>query len=212
MRIQKAITIFIMFFILFAAVTALLIEREKTSDMMKKIQTEYVEIEKTIHEQSQKIDKLQNYIESVLNSTVEKQWTEDTEPENKLDEADISQPVSRSEIQRGTIHMVTATAYTLRYQECGKKPDHPGYGITSSGKRARVNHTIAADTNWLPYGTKVYIPHFDRIFTVEDTGSAITGKRIDIFFGDPVEDPECVQRALDFGIRNLEIIILDEEG
>ena len=49
--------------------------------------------------------------------------------------------------------------------------------------------------------TKVYIPKFDMVFTAEDCGSAIKGKRIDIFMN---SEAECVK----FGRQNMEIKIL----
>jgi 3D (Asp-Asp-Asp) domain-containing protein len=85
------------------------------------------------------------------------------------------------------------TAYTA----C---PAEGGY-YSYSGKRLKKG-MIAADLKVLPLGTKVYIPYFDMVFTVEDTGSAIRNKRLDILMNTKAE-------AWDFGIRNLEIIILD---
>lgn len=67
------------------------------------------------------------------------------------------------------------TAYCACSSCCGSST-----GITASGARVQVNHTIAADTRVLPFGTVVYINGED--YTVEDTGSAIKGKKIDIYF------------------------------
>lgn len=63
---------------------------------------------------------------------------------------------------------------------------------TASGTRATAGRTIAADTSVLPFGTKVMIN--GQIYTVEDTGGAIVGNRIDIFFNSH-------QDALEFGRR-----------
>ena len=67
------------------------------------------------------------------------------------------------------------TAYCPCAQCCGKET-----GITASGVIAQANHTIAADTSILPFGTEVYID--GQAYIVEDTGSAIKSNRIDIFF------------------------------
>jgi 3D (Asp-Asp-Asp) domain-containing protein len=56
-----------------------------------------------------------------------------------------------------------------------------GDTITSTGTVPIEGTTIAVDPKVIPYGTKVYIPQFDRIFIAEDCGSAIKGNRIDIF-------------------------------
>ncbi len=54
-------------------------------------------------------------------------------------------------------------------------------GITSSGKKAKRG-TIAADTSYYPYGTKMHIPGYGW-GEVQDTGGAIKGAtRIDLFF------------------------------
>jgi 3D (Asp-Asp-Asp) domain-containing protein len=52
-------------------------------------------------------------------------------------------------------------------------------------------------------GTKVYIPMFKKVFVVDDVGGAIKGKRLDIYMN-------TYKQAMDFGIRDLEIIILDK--
>ena len=53
-------------------------------------------------------------------------------------------------------------------------------GITSSGTRARQG-TIAADTSIYPFGTIMYVPGYGY-GRVEDTGGAIRGQHIDLFF------------------------------
>lgn len=78
---------------------------------------------------------------------------------------------------------VTATGYTAGEESTGKKPGHPQYGITFSGvkvRRAEVS-TVAADTSVLPIGTLLYIPGYGY-GVVADTGSAIKGKHIDLYF------------------------------
>ena len=56
-----------------------------------------------------------------------------------------------------------------------------GTGTTKSGKEVKVGH-IAADWSVLPQGTKVYVPGYGNA-VVEDIGSAIKGRRIDVFMG-----------------------------
>ena len=60
---------------------------------------------------------------------------------------------------------------------------YAGHGITSTGTTPKWG-TIAVDPSVIPYGTKVYIPQFDKTFIAEDTGSAIKGNKIDIYMND----------------------------
>ena len=54
-------------------------------------------------------------------------------------------------------------------------------GLTASGKQAR-HGTIAADTNYYPFGTVMYIPGYGY-GTVEDRGGDIKGPhRLDLWF------------------------------
>ena len=63
--------------------------------------------------------------------------------------------------------------------------------------------TIAVDPSVIPYGSRVYIPKYDKTFIASDCGGGIVGNRIDIFVG-------TESRAYKLGvIKNLEIIILN---
>ena len=74
--------------------------------------------------------------------------------------------------------------------------------ITSTGKKPRPYHTLAVDPKVIPYGSRVYIPEFNKVFIAEDCGGAIKGNRIDIYMNN---EYECRQ----WGIRNITIIILN---
>lgn len=78
---------------------------------------------------------------------------------------------------------VLATGYTAGYESTGKTPDHPAYGITYSGVKVRrdLYSTIAADPDVFPIGTILYIPGYGY-GVVADTGSAIDGKEIDLYY------------------------------
>lgn len=73
------------------------------------------------------------------------------------------------------------TAYCNCRVCCGKSPNHPAYGVTASGKRASPG-TIAVDKRIISLGSLVKIEGFSNIFRAEDTGGAIKGNRIDIWF------------------------------
>lgn len=78
-----------------------------------------------------------------------------------------------------------------------------GDPITSTGTKPRPYHTIAVDPTVIPYGTKVYIPEFDKVFVAEDCGSAIKNHRIDIYMNN---HNECIQ----WGRRTITIYIIQE--
>lgn len=97
-------------------------------------------------------------------------------------------------VRYSKVRKMVATAYTAGYESTGKRPGDKYYGVTSSGRKAKPFHTIAAPPD-IPIGTKVYIPELVQfwakrgvsisgIFTVEDRGGAVKGNIIDIFMED----------------------------
>lgn len=78
-----------------------------------------------------------------------------------------------------------ATAYTSDYASTGKEPGNSGFGITASGtvaKRNRDNYSsVAVDPRVIPLGTRLYVEGYGYA-VAEDTGGAIKGNRIDLFF------------------------------
>lgn len=101
---------------------------------------------------------------------------------------------------KATSFVAECTAYTEGFESCGKLPTHPAYGITASGKRVAVG-MIAADTTVLPFGTKVYIDGMG-IYTVEDTGGAIKGNKVDIYMPN-------LDDAIKFGRQHRNLIVLN---
>ncbi|MTI69340.1 MAG: DUF348 domain-containing protein [Firmicutes bacterium] len=101
---------------------------------------------------------------------------------------------------------MNATAYDLSYQSTGKRPGDKYYGITASGTKARPG-VVAVDPRVIPLGTKLYVKSLDGskdygFAIAEDTGSAIKGNRIDLFY-------ESHSKALAFGRRKVKVYILD---
>ncbi|CAM4153724.1 3D domain-containing protein [Lederbergia lenta] len=78
---------------------------------------------------------------------------------------------------------VVATGYTAGVESTGKNPGHPLYGITYSGVKVKrdLYSTIAADPKVFPLGTVLFIPGYGY-GVVADTGSAIKGDIIDLYF------------------------------
>jgi 3D (Asp-Asp-Asp) domain-containing protein len=102
-----------------------------------------------------------------------------------------------TEVDKPTKTMtVVATAYCACESCCGKWAD----GITASGVKAKPKHTIAVDRNIIPLGTEVIIN--GNTYVAEDTGSAIKGNRIDIYFDSHSE-------ALKFGRQTIDIEVLE---
>ena len=92
------------------------------------------------------------------------------------------------------------TAYCPCEICCGKWSQ---YGLTASGTVPEEGHTIAVDKAVIPLGETVTIDGVE--YTAEDTGSAIKGNRIDIFFDDH-------QEALEFGVQYKEVFVEDNNG
>lgn len=86
------------------------------------------------------------------------------------------------------------TAYCSCAKCCGKSN-----GITSSGRKAQANHTIAAPANFA-IGTQLRIN--GTVYTVEDRGGAIKGNRIDIYVNSHSE-------ALAWGVKYLNVEVLN---
>lgn len=112
----------------------------------------------------------------------------------------------------------TATAYDLSVQSCGKPIGHAQYGITSSGaniagKTREQAMSIAVDPNVIPLGSQVKITfpepytHFNGVYTANDTGGGIKGKKIDIFMGD-FGSNNSNQSVWDFGVREVKVQVL----
>lgn len=96
----------------------------------------------------------------------------------------------------------TATAYCPCVKCCGVwSAEHPSRGVdyvqrTSSGVIPEEGRTIAADWSVLPEGSEVIIGGHPYI--VEDTGGAIKGNRIDVYF-------ESHEAALEFGVQEVDV-------
>lgn len=104
--------------------------------------------------------------------------------------------------------VMVATAYDLSYESTGKRPGDKHYGITASGTRARPG-VVAVDPRVIPLGTRLYVESLDGTndygyAVAEDTGGAIKGNKIDLFF----ESPKDVKA---FGLRKVRVYIVGEK-
>ncbi|MBU9712571.1 3D domain-containing protein [Evansella tamaricis] len=99
---------------------------------------------------------------------------------------------------------VVATGYTAGPESTGKTEGHPQYGITFSGVKVKrdLYSTVAADPDVFPIGTILFIPGYGY-GVVADTGSAIKGNKIDLYY-------ETVQEVYDqWGKRSIEVYVIE---
>ena len=77
-------------------------------------------------------------------------------------------------------------------------------GETATGTKRAEGRTVAVDPNIIPLGTKLNIDfpkpfdYMDGTYIAEDTGNAINGKRVDVYF-------DSLQTAYKFGKRSIEV-------
>lgn len=135
-----------------------------------------------------------------------------------IDGTDNGMDPGNENISPGSPIKMKATAYDLSVESCGKDRDDPGYGITKTGTRAKAGRTIAVDPEVIPLGSSVMITfpdeysHLNGIYVAEDTGRLIVGNCIDIFFGeDEPGKSEINQKALEFGVQYVDVIVLGED-
>lgn len=86
---------------------------------------------------------------------------------------------------------------TTGYCNCSKCSG--GHGLTYSGTVPKANHTISADLDVLPLGSRVMIDGI--IYTVEDIGSSVDGKKIDIYY-------DTHSEAWDHGMVEKEVFLV----
>ncbi len=99
-----------------------------------------------------------------------------------------------------------ATAYDLSYESCGKRPGDPGYGRTATGMQAQYG-VVAVDPRVIPLGSRLYIEAVDGSWTygyavAGDTGGAIKGNKIDLFFNSAAD-------VRKFGRRSAKVYVLN---
>ena len=90
------------------------------------------------------------------------------------------------------------TAYCSCKKCCGVWAENRPNGVvyTASGEKAEAGKTIAVDTSVIPFGTEVKIG--DVIYTAQDTGSAVKGNVIDVYY-------DSHEEALNHGAKYQEV-------
>lgn len=122
---------------------------------------------------------------------------EETPPVASESESEVLELISLGEFK--------ITAYCSCHKCCGKwaenRPiDADGNEIvyTASGAVAEAGKTVAVDTSVIPFGTTVVINGHEYI--AQDTGSAVKGNVVDIYFDDH-------QQALNWGCQYLDVYV-----
>lgn len=97
-----------------------------------------------------------------------------------------------------TLGKFKITAYCSCKKCCGAWAENRPNGVvyTASGEKAEAGKTIAVDTSVIPFGTEVKIG--DVIYTAQDTGSAVKGNVIDVYY-------DSHEEALNHGAKYQEV-------
>lgn len=141
--------------------------------------------------------------ENIIEATVSLEVPEPIEVVKK--EPIIEEPVEPKLISLGEFKL---TAYCSCQKCCGKwalnRPlDENGNEIVygASGERLFAGSSVAVDPSVIPLGTEIIIN--DNIYIAQDTGSAVKGNVIDVYF-DSHED------AWNFGLQYAEVFVKAE--
>lgn len=95
--------------------------------------------------------------------------------------------------------VVNSTAYT-KFENGDELGGRRWGNLTKSGEPVRYG-VVAVDTSVIPLGTEIYIPSLNKVFVALDTGGAIKGKIIDVYF-------DSLQDCISWGRKqNLEIYV-----
>lgn len=126
------------------------------------------------------------------------QVEEDVKPAEKVAETGTQKPETAYEWT--SIGEFRITAYCPCEKCCGIWAKNRPNGIvyTASGAKAEAGKTIAVDPDVIPYGTEVKIG--DHTYIAQDSGSAIKGSKIDIYFEDHF-------KASKHGVKYAEVMV-----
>ena len=142
--------------------------------------------------------------ENVIEATISLETLELTEVAEK-EEPIVEEPVEPELINIGEFKL---TAYCSCQKCCGKwalnRPvDENGNEIIygASGERLFAGTSIAVDPSVIPLGTEVIIN--DNVYIAHDTGSAVKGNVIDVYF-------DSHEEAWNFGLQYAEVFVKAE--
>ncbi|GGE80226.1 3D (Asp-Asp-Asp) domain-containing protein [Priestia taiwanensis] len=144
---------------------------------------------------------MDNSKQEITVDNLEQGSTADNSEQGKAEEVSLEQAIDLSKYPTAK---VIATGYTAGAESTGKRPGDPAYGITYSGVKVRrdLYSTIAADLKIFPIGTILFIQGYGY-GVVADTGGAIKGNKIDLYF-------ETVRDVYeDWGMKEVTVYIVE---
>jgi len=203
--------VFMVFFLIWVRITMLNIseleqEKEELETIIQGLQNDKVDLKNTVLKLQEEVQSLEKYKQELLDAKAEQEKALKTQAKKERERV-----ASPTRGQGSRTHMFTATAYDLSFASCGKKPSHPQYGITASGLslkgKSLEDKYIAVDKNKIKLGSKVHIEfygdysHLTGYYTAVDTGGAIKGNKVDIFFG----SGDVSQAVKNFGRRQVKV-------
>lgn len=148
------------------------------------------------------------YVNNVLTSSIVVKDEIVTEPIPQITQKGSKDFIvtSRGNTRFRNAMVMTATAYDLSFESTGKNQGDRYYGLTASGTKVRPG-VVAVDPRVIPLGTRLYVQSLDKTkdygFAIaEDTGGAIKGKKIDLFF-------ESSNDVYNFGRRKVKVYVLN---
>lgn len=170
----------------------------------------YEQLAEEYEELSEDLENLQA-LHKTLKQTKEELQVKNRELERKFKTKQSSRGESRknSSVAKDMGHF-TATAYDNSVQSQGKWVNQTATGFSLKGHTLESARCIAVDPKVIPLGSKVRLTfsgeysHLNGIYTAYDTGGAIKGRKIDVFFG----DGNVKQAVRNFGRRQVKVEIL----
>lgn len=148
-------------------------------------------------------------ISSLSKDEVHAETTESTDTTMMYEPTITPEPMTAPEPEIISLGEYKLTAYCACEKCCGNwatnRPiDRNGNPIvyTANQSIAKQGVTVAADTDIIPFDSKILIDGHE--YTVQDCGGGIKGNRIDVYF-------ESHEEALQFGVQYKEIFLKEEK-
>ncbi len=152
-------------------------------------------VTKVVYENDKEISR------KVVGQTIKKQPVEKIVAMGTLN---VYTPSRGSKVPYKNAMRMRATGYTADYESTGKGPGDDDFGITATGTMAKRSSgsysSVAVDPRIIPLGTKLYVEGYGYAIA-EDTGGAIKGNRIDLFFDSSSE-------ADNWGVRWINVYVV----
>lgn len=137
------------------------------------------------------------YVDETVKEEPVTKVLEEVEDTNKIEKIKKSSNRSITAVKTSAVNSTSSKGKNMTVEATA----YYGHSITATGTKPKWG-TIAVDPTVIPYGTKVYIPQFDMVFTAEDCGSAIKGNKIDIFMNDSSSVYEWGRKTIEIQILN----------